>query len=365
MTRRIVQARRQDYEKANRLYQIIHAHIHGEPLPNDVQLSERTLRHWVALYHRAEDSFGNGYVGLLPQRRTGNLTDKLPLLTRTLLKEFIENDYETIKNKRKFEVYAAYSLVCKKRGVLPASYKTFCKAVKSRPRHKQTEKRQGFKAAYKYKEFYLELGLTTPRHGERPFHIAHIDHTELDVELIYSLTNVNLGRAWATFLTDAYSRRLLAVYITYDPPSYRSCMMILRVCVRRFGRFPQIVVVDGGKEFSSTYFETLLATYQCTKKKRPPTKSRFGSVCERLFGTSNTQFVHNLQGNTQIMRNVRQVTKSINPKEHAIWTLENSTCICASGHMKCTTPMSIPHCFRNHEMHLPADCLVRESVHIS
>lgn len=99
-------------------------------------------------------------------------------------------------------------------------------------------------------------------------------------------------------------------------------MMILRELVRPFGRFPQIIVVDGGKEFSSEYFETLLAVYECTKKTRPPAKSRFGSICERLFGTANTRFIHNLQGNTQITKNVRQVTKSVNPKEHALWTLE-------------------------------------------
>jgi hypothetical protein len=44
-------------------------------------------------------------------------------------------------------------------------------------------------------------------------------------------------------------------------------------------------------------------------------------VCERLFGVANTQFIHNLAGNTQITRNVRQVTKSVNLKEHATWTL--------------------------------------------
>jgi putative transposase len=181
-------------------------------------------------------------------------------------------------------------------------------------------KRQGRRAAYKNKEFYWQLTPTTPRHGERPLHIAHIDHTELDVELVDSLTGQVFGRPWATFLTDAYSRRM-AVYLTYDPPSYRSCMMILRECVRRFGRLPQIVVVDGGREFSSTYFETLLARYQCTKKMRPPAEGRFGSIVEKLIGTTNTRFVHNLQGNTQIMRNVRQVTKSVNPRESAVWTL--------------------------------------------
>ena len=124
-----------------------------------------------------------------------------------------------------------------------------------------------------------------------------------------------------TILTDAFSRRGLSVYLTFDAPSYRSCMMILRECVRRHGRLPQILVIDGGPEFHSTYFETLLARYEVTKKTRPPAQARFGSVCERLFGTTNTQFIHNLRGNTQITRNVRQVTKSVNPQGQAVWTL--------------------------------------------
>lgn len=61
--------------------------------------------------------------------------------------------------------------------------------------------------------------------------------------------------------------------------------------------------------------------YECTKKTRPPAKARFGSVCERLFGTTNTQFIHNLRSNTQITRNVRQVTKGNEPVGEATWTL--------------------------------------------
>jgi hypothetical protein len=82
-------------------------------------------------------------------------------------------------------------------------------------------------------------------------------------------------------------------------------------------------VVDGGPEFRSTYFETLLARYECIKKVRPKAKARFGSVCERLFGTTNTQFIYNLEGNTQITKDVRQVTKSVNPKGKATWPLAN------------------------------------------
>jgi len=35
-------------------------------------------------------------------------------------------------------------------------------------------------------------------------------------------------------------------------------MMIFRECVRRNGRLPQILGLDGGREFDSVYFETLL-----------------------------------------------------------------------------------------------------------
>ena len=65
----------------------------------------------------------------------------------------------------------------------------------------------------------------------------------------------------------------------------------------------------------------LLARYECSKKTRPGAKPRFGSVCERLFGTTNTRFIYNLLGNTQITRNVRQVTKSVSPQKQARWTL--------------------------------------------
>jgi putative transposase len=212
-------------------------------------------------------------------------------------------------------------LKCEDAGLRCPSYTTFCREVNSRPRLGQVTRRQGQRAAYVHEPFYWELTQTTPRHGDRPLEVGHIDHTELDVEVVCSQTGRALGRPWITLLTDAFSRRALSVCLSFDEPSYRSCMMVLRECVRRHARLPQILVVDGGPEFHSIYFETLLARYETTKKTRPPAKPRFGSVCERMFGTSNTQFVHNLLANTQVTRNVRQVTKSVDPRQHAAWTI--------------------------------------------
>ena len=307
--------------EANRRLELIRAYQAGEPLADGV--SGRTVRNWMQSYRRAEALYEKGYLGLLPRLdRRGNRTPKLPGKTRALMTQFIETHYKTLKQKRRLHVYGALARACESHGTPAPSYRTFCQAVRHHdPSYEQTLKRKGCRAAYGLEPPYLELELTTPRHGDRPFHICHIDHTELDIELVCSHTGQNLGRPWYTILTDAFSRRLLAIFLTFDPPSYRSCMMVLRECVRRHGRFPQSLVVDGGKEFGSVYFDTLLARFECTKKTRPPAKARFGSVCERLFGASNTRFIHNLAGNTQIMKNVRQVSKGVDPKRHAEWTL--------------------------------------------
>jgi putative transposase len=89
---------------------------------------------------------------------------------------------------------------------------------------------------------------TTPRHGDRPFALAHLDHTELDILLVSSITGKPLAKPYATFLTDAYSRRMLAVHVSYEPPSYREVLMAFRLCVKRNARLPQEIVVDHGPE---------------------------------------------------------------------------------------------------------------------
>jgi transposase InsO family protein len=316
------EASENDLNVANERLRHVSGHLNKQLQEYESSIPLRTLQRWAAAYRRAELDLGSGYLGLLPRRRRGNCNSKLPNETLLLMSEFINSDYETLKQKTRYASWITLKHACDAKGTLAPSYKTFCLAVRSRPQLEQILKRQGPRAAYQQEPFYWHLEQKTPVHGDRPFEIAHIDHTELDVETICGRTRRGLGRTWLTLFTDAFSRRILAFYLTFDPPSYRSCMMVLRECVRRHSRLPQIVVVDGGREFQSTYFETLLARYEIVKKTRPPAKARFGSVCERLFGTANTQFIHNLKGNTQLMVRARQVTQSVNPKSHAIWPFD-------------------------------------------
>ncbi len=314
-------ATRADLAKANHRFSVVQSYLQRiGKITLDVK--ERTLRDWVKKFRTAVAKYGCGYVGLLPRTaQRGNRRAKAPPDSSELLDKYISEYYETPRQARAISVYRAYQRACSQQKISPLSNSTFYQRLKKRRGYAQTKKRLGTKAAYPLQPWIWELAKSTPRHGDRPLAIAHIDHTQLDIELRSQATGHELGRPWATLLMDAYSRRILAVYLTFDPPSYRSCMMALRICVARFGRLPQTLVVDGGKEFQSVYFETLLARYSCVKKTRPSGKPRFGSVIERLFGTTNTEFIYNLLGNTQATKRVRQLTKQVDPKRLAVWTL--------------------------------------------
>lgn len=311
-------------EEATRRSRIVLAHLNREVVPGDAT-PERTMYLWVKRWRQAGDRYGPrfAFVGLLPQLgRCGNRTPKLLPETRTLAEDFIAHKLESLRGGTKRTIWGALVTACGEKGLEAPSYKTFWTMVQQRPRYAHECKRRGPRAAYGREPFYYELTLSTPRHGDRPWEVGHIDHSPGDVELVCSRTGKNLGTCWMTFLTDAFSRRILAVYLAFHPPSALSCMMVLRECVRRHQRLPETAVVDGGPEFRSVYFETLLARYGTHKRTRPSGKPRHGSVCERLFGTSMTQVLHGLQGNTQVRRYVRGVTKGVDPRHHACWTLE-------------------------------------------
>ena len=250
---------------------------------SDAVIPERTLFRWRRRIREAEQKYGSGYVGLLPRYgERGNRNRRLDAEVLTLMDQLAEDTYETAKRRNVKSVFGTLVIECQDRALTAPSYRTFLRVIKMRPRVKLMERREGKRSAYVATPFYWELNLTTPRHGDRPFEIGHIDHTELDIELVCSLTGRPLGRPWLTFLVDAFSRRVLAFWLSYEPPSYRSCMMILRECVRRHHRLPQTIVVDGGKEFESVYFETLLHVTNAQRRRdraRNRALAQFASDC--------------------------------------------------------------------------------------
>lgn len=289
---------------------------------SQITASARSISRWRTLYRESILLYGSGFVGLLPRsHKRGNRLRKLDVRVIEIMNDVIQELYLKPNGRSKTSCWGEIKLRCAEEGLVPPSEKSLAAELNRRSGNEVKALRNGAKAAYSSSEFIWYLDQSTPRHGDRPFEIGHIDHTQLDLQFVGSKYGENRGKAWLTVLLDAHTRTVLAWTITFDEPSYRSCMDVIRDCVRRHGRIPKYIVVDQGSEFLSVYFDCLLARLESHKKIRPGGKPRFGSVIERFFGINNQTFIHNLQGNNKPLQSPRSLSRSHDPRALAIWTL--------------------------------------------
>lgn len=288
--------------------------------------TERTRRYWRAMYRASAERTGFGFIGLLPKTHLrGNRCRKLDDAVIVVMNQVIDDYFAKPGERTLVSCWGDTLNQCRERGLAGPSEKTFRAEIRRRRSYDMRLVREGEKAAYDDEEFQWYLERTAPRHGERPFEIAHIDHTEIDLQFVGSRRGENLHKAWLTVMIDAFTRVVIAWVIRFEDPSYRSCMSVIRNCIRRHGRISKYVVVDKGSDFECVYFETLLAFLESHKKTRPGGKPRFGSLVERLFGITNDAFIHNLIGNNQALQKPRRLSKSHDPRRLAVWTLPEFT----------------------------------------
>lgn len=284
-----------------------------------VPVSPRTLRRYQKAVRDAGANPVSRNCALIDRiRYRGNRTRKLPKEVLTLIEQTVREHYNQPNSPSKSHVYIKFVEQCHERGLTPCSRKSFNRELKT---YASIQKREGRRQAYQKQEIVWYLDAKDPIHGVRPFEYIHIDHTPLPLETIGAASRKRLGTPYLSLSVDAESRAVPGFYVSLQEPSYRSCMMVLRDIVRRHGRLPNTIIVDNGPEFHSAAFQRFCELYGITVRYRPAGQPRHGSVCERLFGTTQSEFINNLAGNTKQRSISRSVTKSVAPERYAEWTL--------------------------------------------
>ena len=287
-------------------------------------VSDRTLRRWSARQHAAIANGGHEVLALVPRTSAkGNRTARLSDDQEHWLTHIINTKWISHEAKNFKACYRELLVLFESKGIRAPSYPTVIERIKAVEDARTLRTRHGKRMAYQLSEFVDVLYLDTPAHGSRPFQYVHIDHTQLDIELVSGRTGKPIGRPWLSFAVDAYSRRIVALYLTFDPPSYHSVMMTVRDMVQRHSRLPEFFVVDNGRDFMSSAFESFLEALGVHLRFRPAGQPRHGAVLERVFGRANTEYIHNLSGNTKATKNVRMTTGKHLPVNFAEWTLES------------------------------------------
>jgi len=287
--------------------------------PESVPRSERTLQRYRSEMRRAGSAAIDQHLAIAPRYSAcGYRERRIPEEIIELIAETVRCGYNTPTNVNIEWNYMDFVSACQRAGMHPCSRKTFAKEL---AKHRNVAQREGKRRAYQDSRVVHYLDLNESIHGVRPFQYVHIDHTELQIELCGPNSKKSLGRPWLSLAIDAESRSVVGFYLSFEPPSYRSCMMVLRDIVRRHGRMPDMLVLDNGKEFHSSAMQRVCALYGCHLRYRPSAQPRFGSVMERIFGTAQSQLINNMKGNTQVLRHARQATKSVLPENFVHWTL--------------------------------------------
>src|SRR5260370_1091793 len=204
--------------------------------------------------HRARRFFAIGRQPVLTVSRRR----KIDAEVIALIHQVLETHYDTTTRRPKRGAYGEYLKRSEEKHLKAVGQKTFyLEAGRHLAAYDQTVAREGARAAYPFKDFVREQEKTVSRHGSYCWAMGPLDHTELNLMLCDSRTGEPLGKCWLTLLILSHPRRVASYYLNFDPPSYRSSMMALRLCVKRYGRLPTAITVDGGPEFQIVYFEQL------------------------------------------------------------------------------------------------------------
>ncbi|RWA53767.1 hypothetical protein AU476_12700 [Cupriavidus sp. UYMSc13B] len=193
--------------------------------------------------------------------------------------------YNTPECPTKLAAYAVYQKLrdehYRKKGprVQLRSYQTFCKDCNKK---ESILLREGEKALYQKRPLDVYFALLFPVHGTRPHEVCHIDHTIVPLATT-DLDGLGLGKTTVTLGVDGATRHRRAFWLSYDPPSAASVLMVLRDYVRRHGRLPEILVVDNAKEFRSAELILFCGIFGIELRYRPPGQPRGGAIVERAW----------------------------------------------------------------------------------
>lgn len=164
-----------------------------------------------------------------------------------------------------------------------------------------------------------------------PLERAEMDHTLLDLMVIDDNSGLPLGRPWITACIDDYTRCLLGIHISFEPPSYLTVAHCLKVAflpkANLKDQYPSIqnaweahgvmreLVVDNGTEFHSNSLEnacySLGIEIHYSARKTPWFKGKI----ERFLGTLNAAIAHGNPGTT--FRNIFD-KEEYDPSKHAV-----------------------------------------------
>lgn len=257
----------------------------------------------------------------------GNRNPRLDDRAEALIKQAIEEKFNTKESPTKLSAYKYYLGLCEKQALeesdKPAPYvaspTTFYARVKQ---HESTTLRRGKRYAYQVGKITVAGSNRLPVHATQPHEGCYIDGTTINLATVSGFDpSVQLHKPYLLAAMDGCTTQTRAMLLLYEPPSAATVLLVLRDYVRRNGRLPRFLSLDNAKEFRSSNLEHFCTLYGIDLRFRPPGQPRGAAPVEALIGASEIEVISNLVGNTRSLKDPRLTTKSMNGFNFAAHTL--------------------------------------------
>lgn len=262
-----------------------------------------TLYSWLGTYE------GSGLLtSLLPKTRSDKGSVKVQEAIEEIIREAIATEYLTKQKKIVRKVIDEVRAQCRKNGLTPPHDNTIRNRVKALPLELVARKRHGRKKA---DNDFKSIEGKFPG-ADWPLAAVQIDHTKLDIILVDDHYRAPIGRPWITLSFDVFSRMVMGIYVSFDPPSAMTTGLCLAHSILPKEKWlakhdvdgewpvwgtPDKIHADNAKEFRGNMLKRACKEHRMDLEWRSVARPNYGAHVERALGTLSKE-IHALPGST-------------------------------------------------------------------
>ncbi|UCA58628.1 DDE-type integrase/transposase/recombinase [Chryseobacterium rhizoplanae] len=320
-----------EWEKAQERFQIIRPVLENRGNQDVVKqaadlakVTSNTIYRWIRWYDKT------GSIGsLLGEKKNGGRgKSRLSPMQEEIIQKCIIEIYLTSFRKSINYLIRAIAFECNKLGIPMPHSTTIRRRINEISEEEKVKQRYGKKIS---DNKFRPIRGNFP-HAHYPLSVVQIDHTPVDIILVDEVFRQPFNRPYLTVAIDVYSRMILGINISFDPPGAMGTGLCISNAILAKETYLQKLGVDGSwgcwgvmetihvdnaKEFRGIMLKKACENYGINLEFRPVATPHYGGHIERFLG-SFSKAVHDLPGTTFSNTKERSTYKS---EKHASFTL--------------------------------------------
>lgn len=319
----------EEQELAKKVYDTLEPVLdpHGRTRKTVEQIAKKLGKSAGTVYKLIKNFDGAGLAGFIPGKRGPKGGHRLTPRVEEIIEEVVEDIYLNSQKKKQVDVISDVRDRCEAEGLPVPHDNTIRNRITALPRNVVLRRRGQKKEADKNLPVPGEFPKTSG-----PLSVVQMDHTPLDILVVYTATRQYWGRPWLTLVIDVETRVIVGFYISMHRPSSVAAGMAIAMGILPKQDYlgtlglsgnwpvcgiPRRIHCDNAPEFKGNTLKNAGKEYRIDLQLRPVRTPEYGGHIERMVGNVNFM-LHRKPGTT--FSNIQQ-RGTYNSKKKSAYTL--------------------------------------------